>query len=167
MTAASVESLQDAFRTAMASVCTPVCVVTAMDGDRPHGTTVSAFASLSMSPPSVLVSLDQASEVLALLRRTGRFGLNILGHDQAAIATTFARKGSDKFAGVPWSLADGAPRLTGSPGWVACEVDTTVAAADHVVVIGMVHTVENRDGAPLTYHARTFGTHRTLTGEAR
>jgi flavin reductase (DIM6/NTAB) family NADH-FMN oxidoreductase RutF len=162
MTAASLESLQDAFRTAMASVCTPVAVVTAMDDDRPHGTTVSAFASLSMSPPSVLVSLDQGSEVLALLRRTGRFGLNILGHDQAELATGFARKGSDKFAGVPWSLADGVPRLFGSPGWVACGVEQAVEAADHVVVIGTVRSVETLDGAPLTYHARTFGTHRIL-----
>ncbi|MCV7220294.1 flavin reductase family protein [Mycolicibacterium elephantis] len=162
MTAASVGSLQDAFKTAMASVCTPVAVVTAMDEDRPHGTTVSAFASLSMLPPSLLVSLDQGSEVLALLRRTGRFGLNILGHDQAALATGFARKGSGKFAGVPWSLADGVPRLTGSPGWVACEVGQTVEAADHVLVIGMVSSVETVDGAPLTYHARRFGTHRIL-----
>lgn len=38
----------------MAGVCTPVAVVTAMDGARPHGTTVSAFASLSMTPPMVL-----------------------------------------------------------------------------------------------------------------
>ena len=35
------------FRSTMASVCAPVSVVTAMDGERPHGTTVSAFSSLS------------------------------------------------------------------------------------------------------------------------
>jgi flavin reductase (DIM6/NTAB) family NADH-FMN oxidoreductase RutF len=48
----------------MADVCTPVAVVTTLRGDRPHGTTVSAFASLSMSPPMVLVSLDLRSDLL-------------------------------------------------------------------------------------------------------
>lgn len=86
------------FRDAMAGVCTAVSVVTAMDGERPHGTTVSAFASLSMAPPMVLVALDRGSELLALVRAEGRFGLNVLGADQASCAARFARKGQDKFA---------------------------------------------------------------------
>ncbi|WP_328847686.1 flavin reductase [Streptomyces sp. NBC_00258] len=47
-------------------------MVTALDGDRPHGTTVSAFASHSLTPPMVLVSLDNRSQLLALIRRTGQ-----------------------------------------------------------------------------------------------
>jgi flavin reductase (DIM6/NTAB) family NADH-FMN oxidoreductase RutF len=97
-------TLQSAFREVMASVCTPVSVVTAVADDRPHGTTVSAFASLSMTPPMVLVALDRGSDLLAVVRSTGRFGLNVLGSDQCALASTFARKGPDKFAGVPWEL---------------------------------------------------------------
>jgi len=42
----------------MGSVCTPVSVVTSYDSTRPHGTTVSAFCSLSLTPPMVLVALD-------------------------------------------------------------------------------------------------------------
>lgn len=75
--------LPDRFRKVMASVVTPVSVVTAMSGGEgdglPHRTTVSAFASLSMNPPMVLVSLDRASDLLALVRQTGRFGVNVLG----------------------------------------------------------------------------------------
>jgi len=54
-----------------------------MAGDRPHGTTVSAFASLSLNPPMVLVSLDKSSELLRHVRRILAFGLNILYIDQA------------------------------------------------------------------------------------
>lgn len=160
MAMAEVESLGPAFRDAMASVCTPVAVITAMDGDRPHGTTVSAFASLSMSPPSLLVSLDQGSDLLALIRTTGLFGVNVLGHDQSTLAACFARKGPDKFAEVEWSLAERVPRLAGVPGWFACEVIQAVDAADHVVLFGRVLAVDSRGTAPLTYHARTFGTHQ-------
>src|SRR5438105_11403406 len=85
--------LQDAFREVMASVCTPVSVVTAMADHLPHGTTVSAFASLSLDPPMVLVALDRGSDLLALVRRTGRFGLNVLSGAQSHLALRFARKG--------------------------------------------------------------------------
>lgn len=160
MTVTDIESLREPFRDAMASVCTPVAVITALDGARPHGTTVSAFASLSMSPPSLLVSLDQGSDLLALVRETGRFGVNVLGSGQSDLAKCFARKGLDKFADVDWSLADDLPRLEGATGWFACDVALAVDAADHVVVVGAVRAVESRDTPPLTYHARTFGTHQ-------
>ncbi|BBZ61853.1 flavin reductase family protein [Mycolicibacterium monacense] len=162
MAQAQLGSLTDAFRDAMASVCTPVAVITAMDDTRPHGTTVSAFASLSMSPPSLLVSLDQGSDLLSLIRRTSAFGVNILGSGQSSLASCFAKKGRDKFTDVDWSLADGLPRLAGVPGWFACDVIQLVEAADHVVVIGAVRSVESRDTPPLTYHGREFGTHRVL-----
>ncbi|MGE2836897.1 flavin reductase family protein [Mycobacterium sp. SMC-4] len=163
MTGAQIDAFQDAFRNAMASVCTPVAVITAMDGERPHGTTVSAFASLSMSPPSLLVSLDQGSDLLALIRSGGIFGVNVLGHHQSDQAAGFARKGLDKFAGVEWTLSGGVPQLSGAAVWFACTVLQTVEAADHVVVIGEVRAVETCGIAPLTYHARTFGTHRVLS----
>ncbi|MFC8045326.1 flavin reductase family protein [Nocardia sp. NPDC057353] len=151
--------LAAAFKDAMAAVCTPVAVVTALDGARPHGTTVSAFASLSASPPSLLVSLDRGSDLLALITVSGEFGVNILGHGQSELAARFARKGQDKFAGVEWSGADGVPRLAGVPGWFACRVAQSVPAADHVLLVGEVHALATAPAAPLTYHGRVFGTH--------
>ncbi len=147
------------FRAVMAGVATPVSVVTTLTDGHPHGTTVSAFASLSMSPPMVLVSLDRGSELLARLDHGSVFGVNVLASDQAALALAFARKGSDKFTGVDWVADAGAPRLTGSPGWLACTVSRLVEGGDHVIVLGEVHRAATTEAAPLTYHARTFGTH--------
>lgn len=147
------------FREVMSGVCTPVSVVTALDGTRPHGTTVSAFASLSMDPPMVLVSLDRTSDLLAVVRRAGRFGLNVLESRQAKLAKRFARKGMAKFDGVTWELEDDLPRLAGSSGWVACTVEKFIEGGDHVVALGLVEAADSRPLAPLTYHARTFGTH--------
>ncbi|MCK8673627.1 flavin reductase family protein [Rhodococcus sp. HM1] len=153
------QDLTTVFRDVMAGVCTPVTVVTALDGDRPHGTTVSAFASLSMDPPMVLVALDRGSDLLTVVRGQGRFGVNILGHGQDSLALTFARKGPDKFAAVAWSLSAGTPRITGTPGWLACTVSDLVDGGDHVVVLGHVTEADRHDHPPLTYHRRTFGTH--------
>lgn len=147
------------FRDVMAGVCTPVSVVTTMDGRRPHGTTVSAFTSLSMEPPMVLVALDRGSELLALVRAHGRFGLNVLASGQEALATRFARKGAGKFDGVPWLDSHGLPRMPGAAGWLACEVHELVEGGDHVVALGLVTAAERLAVPPLTYHSREFGTH--------
>jgi flavin reductase (DIM6/NTAB) family NADH-FMN oxidoreductase RutF len=147
------------FRTVMASVCTPVSIATAFDGSRPHGTTVSAFASLSMNPPMILVSLDRESDLLALVRQTGKVGLNVLGAGHSALACAFARKGKDKFTGVEWELSDGVPRIAAALGWLACEVTSFVEGGDHIVALAEVRAADSVQGAPLTYHERMFGTH--------
>ena len=150
------------FRRVMAGVPTPVSVVTTLTGDGPHGTTVSAFASLSMTPPMVLVSLDRRSGLLARLAAGSVFGVNVLGSDQAPLALAFARAGAGAFTEVEWAVEAGAPRLAGSPGWLACTVSRLVDGGDHVVVLGEVHAAATDGGAPLTYHARTFGTHAAV-----
>ncbi|MEY1676332.1 flavin reductase family protein [Gordonia sp. ABKF26] len=150
------------FREVMARVCTPVAVVTAFDGPRAHGTTVSAFTSLSMGPPMILVSLDRGSDLLAIVRRTGRFGVNVLAHDQAEVALRFARKGDDKFDGVCWSDSAGLPRIDGASGWLACTTEALVDGGDHVVALGNVVATGTTPAPPLTYHDRVFGTHRAF-----
>lgn len=147
-----------AFRAAMGAVVTPVSVVTLFDGI-PHGTTVSAFCSLSLDPPMVLISLDRKSDLLSALLPAGRFGLNVLASDQADVATTFATRGIDRFAEVSWSLAGGVPRLEGAASWVACEIASTYDGGDHVIVAGLVTDAGHADRPGLTYQHRTFGRH--------
>jgi flavin reductase (DIM6/NTAB) family NADH-FMN oxidoreductase RutF len=152
------------FRNAMASVCAPVTVVTAVDAGRPHGTTVSAFSSLSLEPPLIMVSLDQSSDLLAIVRESRSFGVNLLSHFQHELALRFARKGQDKFSDVRWRMENGLPRLAGVSGWLACDVHELVEAGDHVVAIGLVLAAEPASGAPLVYHDRQFGTHSHFVG---
>src|SRR5271156_6655442 len=106
------------FRDTLARVPTPVTVVTSHVDRRPHGTTVSAFSSLSLEPPMILVSLDQRSDLLKIITETGRFGVNVLAVGQQPLATAFARKGDDKFADVAWYMDHGAPRLAGKGQWL-------------------------------------------------
>lgn len=155
----SLEEVQTSFREVMATVCTPVSVVTAMAADRPHGTTVSAFASLSLAPPMALVSLDRDSDLLRYVRETGKFGLNVLGADQTRLATAFAGKGDSKFESVQWESHAGVPHIDGVPGWLACTVAQLVEGGDHILVLGNVIAADTVTSPPLTYHARAFGTH--------
>src|SRR5690242_13554525 len=90
------------FRDLMSMVCGPVVVITTAEGQEPAGTTVSAFSSLSLQPRLVMLALDRTSRLLARLRRTRRFGVNILDSGQSELATLFATKREDKFAGIEW-----------------------------------------------------------------
>lgn len=152
--------LQTDFRVAMGNVAAPVSVVTTYVDERPYGTTVSAFASLSMDPPMLLVSLQDSSHLLSLLRVGTAFGVNVLGSSQAEVAARFASRRDDKFHGVEWSLVHGAPALPGTHAWVALRVAQLVPAGDHVLVLGDVLSAHGGQSAePLTYHQRSFGTH--------
>jgi flavin reductase (DIM6/NTAB) family NADH-FMN oxidoreductase RutF len=153
-----------AFLDVMAEVCTPVTVVTTIADGLPHGTTVSAFTSLSLRPPMIAVALDLTSDLLVKIRRTRRFGVNVLGVSQDRLAVQFAGKGHDKFAGVAWSLDDGLPRLVDAIGWLTCRADSFLDGGDHVLVPGRVESAVAVPAPPLAYHRRVFGTHSGFLG---
>jgi flavin reductase (DIM6/NTAB) family NADH-FMN oxidoreductase RutF len=157
-----------AFRELMGDVAAPVTVITAITGaGHPHGTTVSAFCSVSLEPPLVAVMLDNRSDLLRLVRRTRRFGVNVLSEDQGALAMTFATKGGSRFDGVDWRASEGLPRLRGASAWIACSVERSTRGGDHAIVIGRVLQGESEPQAPLIYHHRRFGTHSAYTWGAK
>lgn len=149
-------------RSAMAHVASAVSVVTTLDTAGPHGTTVSAFMSLSMDPPLVLVSLDRTSRLLGRMQPGSAIALNILGVQQHQLAAHFAGKSDDKFAGIRWNESHGAPVLEERHALSIGTVDSLVPAGDHVLVIVAVAYAEGGQGTPLTYWNRTFGTHHAI-----
>lgn len=150
----------------MASVPTPVCVVTTVVETRPRGATVSSFASLSLHPPMVLVALGLRSDLLGCVRSAGRFALNVLSSGQWEVAEAFARRSNgefDKFDGVDWALDHELPRLGGTAAWLACEVDELLEGGDHAIATGRVIDADHTLLPPLTYHQRRYGTHVART----
>jgi 3-hydroxy-9,10-secoandrosta-1,3,5(10)-triene-9,17-dione monooxygenase reductase component len=95
----------DTFRTVLRRFATGVAVVTTWDGERPWGTTVNSFSSVSLRPPLVLVAFDRGRRIVPAVSRTGRYAVNILGEDEQAL--------SDCFAGGPGPVKAG--RVSGSP----------------------------------------------------
>jgi flavin reductase (DIM6/NTAB) family NADH-FMN oxidoreductase RutF len=144
------------FREALAAVAAPVAVVTSFDGERPHGTTVSAFCSLSLEPPLVLVSLARGSRLLREIRRTRRLCINVLAAGQEDLALRFARRDSDKFAGLAWLEKHGLPVLPGCRSWVTAAVQCVVAAGDHMTISALIFDAQVNEAAPMLYHARSF-----------
>lgn len=110
------------------------------EGRRPVGLTVSAVTSISAEPPILAVCLDVRSRTLPVLVRAGRFAVNFLRGDRAALAARFAAPIADRFAGVAWRPGGlGVPILVEDAlAHAECRVEGTLAVGDHVVVLGLV-----------------------------
>jgi flavin reductase (DIM6/NTAB) family NADH-FMN oxidoreductase RutF/DNA-binding GntR family transcriptional regulator len=148
-----------AFRRVIGSFMSGVVVITASDGDLPHGMTVSAVSSLSMDPPMLLACLNTSSRTQDVVTRTGVFAVNILAHDQGELAARFARSGLvDKFDGVGFRRGTtGVPLLDGALAVVECRVAEVVTGGTHRVFLGRVLHAEATEGSPLAYFRGRFG----------
>jgi flavin reductase (DIM6/NTAB) family NADH-FMN oxidoreductase RutF len=130
------------FRTVMGHFATGVAVVTVDAPGGPQGMTANAVASLSLDPVLVLVCFDNGARTLSEVRRSGRFGVNVLADDQEPLARRFASKEAAKFTEVSHSVHDGIPVLDGALAWVGCTLERLVPGGDHTIGIGAVHAAE-------------------------
>lgn len=131
------------FRNAMRQLTGGVSVITAGKGRDISGMTVTSVSSLSVDPPSLIVSLNRESSSWPLVKRYGFFGVNILTSDQLDIAERFTGKGglkgADRFAGATWiTRASGVPLLDGALAAIDCEVEGVIERHSHAIVIGRV-----------------------------
>ncbi len=148
-----------AWRLALGSFASGVVIVTTSDDSgRPVGTTVSAFSSVSLAPPLLLVCLDQRSRTLAAVRCSGVFCVNILSAGQGELARLFANPlATDRFRDVPFtSGATGAPRLSGVLASIDCHLHALHVAGDHELLIGLGMQMQVIPGEPLIYSQGKF-----------
>ena len=148
------------FRSLMSRWATGVSVVTAQDGEVDAGLTVNAFLSVSLTPPTVLVSLTRDADTLPVIERSHRFAVNFLAADQRALSERFALAvpPSEKFAGVPvHRTARGVPLLDATLGSVECRVASTHSVHDHVLVVGeVVYQELGREAPPLLFFRSAY-----------
>lgn len=144
---------KDEFRAAMGRFASGVTVVTAKAGDGSlAGITVSAFTSLSLDPPLVLICIDKRASIHDRLTESSHFAVNILGEDQEVISRRFASRDDDRFSGVGFKEGStGSPLLDGAICHVECRIVHTYPGGDHTIVVGEVESAATVDGKPLLY----------------
>jgi flavin reductase (DIM6/NTAB) family NADH-FMN oxidoreductase RutF len=147
----------EAVRAAHRKFVTGVTIVTTEDDGVPLGLAVNAFTSVSLSPPLILVCVSHTSSTYGALFRADSFAVNILAADQAATATRFASKSTDKFSGIPWRRGVlGAPILDGVSAYFEVETREKVRASTHSMFIGKVVDAAGFDRQPLVYLSGAF-----------
>jgi flavin reductase (DIM6/NTAB) family NADH-FMN oxidoreductase RutF len=158
----------DAYRAVLRRFATGVAIVTTWDGERPWGTTVNSFTSVSLRPPLVLVAFDRSRRITSALRTTGRYAVGILGEDQQAISDCFAggpapapAAGPDRgeLCGAAWLTGPtGLPLLTAAIASLECTIVDVHPAGDHVLYIARVDTASavGEQPMPLLYYSGRY-----------
>jgi flavin reductase (DIM6/NTAB) family NADH-FMN oxidoreductase RutF len=142
------------FRTALGLRASGVAIVTAADGERVHGMTVSDFAGVSLDPPLLLVCADKRSNTLPLIEAGRCFCVNLLAAGQEGLSNRFASKEHEwtRFEGLDCERgATGAPHIPGALASLDCAVVALHEAGDHVIVVGQVEAAAHDAAEPLLY----------------
>jgi flavin reductase (DIM6/NTAB) family NADH-FMN oxidoreductase RutF len=148
----------ETFRKVAGHFASGVTVVTTRATATDYGTTASSVASLSLTPPMMLVCLNQESVTGQAVLRSGVYGVNVLSQGQADLARTFAAKGDDKFSGVDYRPGQlGVPLLAGALAHIECRVTDQVSGGTHIVFLGEVRSAAAEAGHPLAYYRGDFG----------
>lgn len=143
--------LSDGFQLAMRELAAGVCLVTTVQGSDRAGLTATSVSSLSVAPPSLLVSIQCSSRALKALQAFGRFGVNMLAGNQREIANRFSGRrgvyGAARFDGDDWRTgASGVPLLPSALAAVECTVERVMEWHTHCIVVGTVSNVLVRGG---------------------
>ena len=146
------------FRNALGSFATGVTIVTtAMTPQEPVGVTASSFNSVSLDPPLVLWSLAKKSLSLKTFTDSGHFAVHILSCKQEDFSNRFAKSGADKFDGVDWDVGQaGSPVFSEFAAKFECRTIHQYEGGDHIIFVGEVLDLEQRDVAPLVFHGGRY-----------
>lgn len=144
----------DEFRAALRHWASGVTVVTTKDRQgAAHGITVSAFSSVSLNPPLVLVCIDKETGSHYAFLESGVFVVNILREDQQEISEQFASKIEDKFDCINCEIGiGGVPLLADALVNLECRLVQSCEGGDHTIFIGEIQKTTVRTGKPLVYH---------------
>ena len=151
----------DDFKDMMSAVAASVTVVTAVVDGEPIGITVSAFTSVSVEPPIVLVCIDKVAASLEAYLAADGFTVNFLPATASKESTLFATKGSERFDAVSWSgpsISDAGPVLDVAYGSFECTTVEQLEMGDHWVIFGRVDAGGRKDelASPLLYLSRAY-----------
>lgn len=152
---------RDGFRAMMRGFPTGIAIVTSADlAGHPWGMTCTSVCSVTLEPPTLLVSLRAESPTLAAILVRGEFAVNLLHDGAQGTAELFASGRPDRYDQVRWQFRsdDAGPHLCEDTHAIAdCQLRTPLPVGDHMVVFGEVYRVTRRpDRRPLLYGFRQY-----------
>lgn len=146
----------DTFRSVLGRFASGVTIVTARDADGgDHGMTVSAFCSLSLDPPLVLLSIDHTASMHDLLLTHPTIGVSILSSDQETYSRRFAADEDDRFDGIAFQRGEnGVVLLDDALAHMECRLLEHHTGGDHTIFFAEIEraTPHAADGRPLLYY---------------
>ena len=151
------------FRAIMGCLVAGVTVVTTLDRQgTPRGLTATAVCSVSLTPPLVLVCIDQAADCYEAFREARAFALNLLREDQERLSRQFATKDALKFEGIAHRPGvTGVPILSGTLAHLECLLTAQYPGGDHTILVDRLMPLAQAH-APARPDARPRSSRRRL-----
>ena len=148
-----------AFRHAMRALSSGVAIIDCGEGETRLGCTITSLASLSLAPPTVIVSLARSSSTLVGLREKGAFSISLLAARHQALAHRFSGHGgvhgARRFDSAQWiTLSTGAPVLADAIAAFDCLVEEVIERHSHAIVLGAVVSLKEGSEEPVLAHRR-------------
>ena len=130
-------------------------IITCEDEDeKVHGMTINSFTSISLDPPTVLISL-KPGKAHRLITKSGRFGASILGEAQQGYSSHFSGRPQESF--VPdFVVRHSVPTLRQCLAWFECEISERVQVHDHTLFLARVKHCDGIDGSPLMFFGSQY-----------
>ena len=144
---------KDEFRAALSRFPSGVTIVTTKDASgRFHGITVSAFSSVSLKPPMILVCIEKTTGSHYAFQESEFFVVNFLAEGQEDLSNRFASQIPDKFDGIGYRFGIGEiPVLEAALVTLECRLAYAYDGGDHTIFVGLVEKSNVVDGRPLIY----------------
>ncbi|MBO1517653.1 MULTISPECIES: flavin reductase [Psychrobacter] len=138
------------FREAMSLLTTAVNVVTTNGDTGRHGFTASAVCSVTDTPPTLLVCMNQASRSHSHFIDNKTLSVNVLGTQHQQLSNVFASRLSpaERFAHGAWTeLSTGAPVLEDALVSFDCEIEQVQEVGTHSVFMCRVVAIKQSGSA--------------------
>lgn len=144
----------DTFRSVLGRFASGVTVVTALGpNERDHGMTVSAFCSVSLEPPMILICIAKDAAMHEHLVESEHFAVNILAAGQEALSRRFSGQDPDRFEGVGFVRGkSGVALLEDALVQLECRRVNSCPGGDHTIILGEVVDATLRPDRPLLYY---------------
>lgn len=125
---------------ALAGLSTGIYVLTVADGPHHHGMSSSWVSQVSGEPPLFSAAVDNNHLSRALIERTGKFGLNIVGSRGKELENYFfstAARQPDNLRNLEHDLSPGlgVPWLSAAMVAIEAEVAQSMVAGDHTIYV--------------------------------
>jgi len=150
------------FKEVMSRWATGISVITTTHKEQWRGFTANSFASVSVDPFLISMSVSKTVNTLEYLQGSGVFAVNILRKSQKDWGMRFAGMmpefAENRFAGLDISLSEnGCPLLPDVLGWMDCKVYQEIDLGASIMFLGQVTGAYYTDGDPLVYWHRQWG----------
>ena len=149
------------FRNAMSLLTTAVNVITTEGEDGMHGFTASAVCSVTDTPPTLLVCMNQSSRSHTHFVDNKILSVNVLGAQHEKISNAFASSklsSEDRFKLGAWTtLETGSPILEDALVSFDCEIEDIQQVGTHSVFMCRVVAIrQSEQEESLVYFNRAY-----------